>query len=314
MNYIKQCIPINILDVTIVGHIPDPDMAAGGQPTLVSALWLHEQIEKEGASSKNIRILDTTFDRFKKIDTYEDCYLKEHIPTSLFFDLHKCVESTPEIPRNLPKETSFTDYVRSLGVWPDTHVIVYDRNDLVPAFRTWWLFRLYGHKKVTILDGGLPKWKADGYETSTDVPHVEKSNFVITMDKSLLFTYDDMNENVTKSKSRQIVDTRKRDDPKMIDRKLDGGMIPMSKLLPYTDLFNTDLTMKSPQTIKALFDGSGVDLSLPMVATCNTGMTACCVAAARHILGESVPVYCGSWTEWRQRAPEELKQRVEPDV
>ncbi|XP_053377775.1 thiosulfate sulfurtransferase-like isoform X2 [Mercenaria mercenaria] len=256
-------------------------MASAGKPTLVSSEWLHDQLKNNKGVSRSVRILDTTFDRYRKLDTYKDCYLKEHVPTALFFDLHKCVQSTSEIPRNLPEANSFTEYVRSLGVWPDTHVIVYDRDDLVPAFRTWWLFR--------------------------------RSNFSINMNKTLLHSYEDMFDNVAKSKNRQIVDSRMKNDPKMIDLAIDGGIIPNSKIVSYTDLFNEDQTMKSPPMLKALFDVAGVDTCSPMVVTCNTGMTACCVAAAMHILGQDIPVYYGSWTEWRQRAPEELKQRVNAD-
>ncbi|XP_053377773.1 thiosulfate sulfurtransferase-like isoform X1 [Mercenaria mercenaria] len=288
-------------------------MASAGKPTLVSSEWLHDQLKNNKGVSRSVRILDTTFDRYRKLDTYKDCYLKEHVPTALFFDLHKCVQSTSEIPRNLPEANSFTEYVRSLGVWPDTHVIVYDRDDLVPAFRTWWLFRLYGHKNVSILDGGLEKWKANGYEIASDIPDVERSNFSINMNKTLLHSYEDMFDNVAKSKNRQIVDSRMKNDPKMIDLAIDGGIIPNSKIVSYTDLFNEDQTMKSPPMLKALFDVAGVDTCSPMVVTCNTGMTACCVAAAMHILGQDIPVYYGSWTEWRQRAPEELKQRVNAD-
>lgn len=282
-------------------------------PAIVSTKWLQDQIKGNDGPRRDLRIMDTTFDRHRIIDAYKDCYLKEHIPHAVFFDLHNCVESTSEIPRNLPEPESFTEYVRSLGVWPDTHIIVYDRHDLVPAFRAWWLFRLYGHKNISILDGGFEKWKADGYGTSTEIPEVERSNFVINTNKTLLRTYEDMMNNLNK-KTEQILDSRKADDPKMIDLALDGGIIPGSKLIPYTDLFNEDQTIKPAAELKAIFDTATVDMFSPMVVSCNTGMTACCVAAAMQILGREIPVYYGSWTEWRQRAPEELKERVKGAV
>lgn len=286
-------------------------MSSQRTPTLVSAQWLRDRLGdlSKQKAAKDLRVLDTTFDRDRIIDAYRDCYLKEHIPQSLFFDLHNCVESTPEIPRNLPKAHEFQDYLRRLGIWQNTHVVVYDREDMVPAFRTWWLFRLFGHKNISILDGGLNKWVADGFETTKDIPDVDRSDLNIGFDKSLIRSFDDMMANI-KNNNEQILDSRLSDDPKMIDIKLDGGVIPGSKLIPYSLLFNDDLTMVSDDALRALFKERGVNLEAPLVTTCNTGLTACCLAAAVHRLGPDVPIYYGSWNEWHQRVTDDLKQRL----
>ncbi|KAL4219233.1 hypothetical protein ACF0H5_021815 [Mactra antiquata] len=281
--------------------------------TIVSTEWLVDVIKQQDTTQGHtIRILDVTFDRYKVIDTYKDCYLKEHIPQSLHFDLHHCVKSTPEIPRSLPDIESFTQYIRSLGISTSTHVVVYDREDMVPAFRTWWLFRLYGHSNISILDGGLVKWKINGYDVTFEQPNVEPSNdFKITIDTRLMRSYDDMLKIVNKTKHDQIVDSRLLDDPKVLSRELDGGLIPGSIRVPYSEFFNKDFTMKDADDMKEILRSCGVDIQSAMVTTCNTGMTACCIAAVMKIVKQcDIPVYYGSWTEWKKRSPDELKQRV----
>lgn len=276
----------------------------------VSTNWLREKL---GTSinkqiSRKLRVLDTTFLKNKEVDTYSTCYLQEHIPQSIYFGLHNCVESTEHLPRNLPDPNCFSEYVQSLGVWPDTHVVVYDRFGPSAAVRAWWLFRLYGHKTVSVLDGGLRKWKADGYETTAELATTEPSNFKAEIDRSLLRTYEDMVRN-TETKYEQVIDARAVDCDTVQNEEMDGGVIPGANHIPFEELFNEDGTFKSYTEVKALFDAAGVNLEKPMVASCFTGMTACGIAAAAYILGKDIPVYYGSWTEWRQRAPEELKHR-----
>ncbi|KAL4238047.1 hypothetical protein ACF0H5_002758 [Mactra antiquata] len=276
--------------------------------TLVTTNWLREQISSNWKKTKkNLRILDTTFSKNKEIDSYTEGYLKNHIPQSLFFDLHRCVESTPQIPRNLPDLKCFENYVQSLGVWPDTHIVAYDRDLPSSAYRTWWTFRLFGHRNISILDGGYRKWLTDGFDVTMEQPSVERSNFTINMDSSLLRNYVQMMDNVT-SHREQVVDARAPDSDSVVQEELDGGVIPSSMHVSYDHLFNEDGTLKSESDLKTMFREAGVDLNKPMVACCLTGMTACGVAGAAHVLGKDIPVYYGSWTEWKQRAPDKYKQ------
>ncbi|WAR29220.1 THTR-like protein [Mya arenaria] len=99
------------------------------------------------------------------------------------------------------------DYVQGLGIWPDTHVIAYDRSLPQAAYRTWWMLRLYGHRNVSVLDGGLRKWLEDGYDVTTDEPEIERSDFVAKLDKNLLRSYDDVIRNF-ETRREQIVDAR----------------------------------------------------------------------------------------------------------
>ncbi|WAR19114.1 THTR-like protein [Mya arenaria] len=276
--------------------------------TVVSTQWLREQLGTGNTPTRALRVLDTSFVKNKEIDTYTSAYLEEHIPQSLYFGLHSCVESTPEIPRNLPETHCFQNNMRQLGIWPDTHVVAYDRFGPSSAFRTWWIFRLFGHRKISVLDGGFKKWKAEGFETTKQEPIVARSDVEAQLDRSLMRTYDQMMMNI-RTRQEQIADARAPDEPSVMEIATDGGKIPGAKHVGFNELFTEEGTIKSQEELKAMFDAAGLDLNRPMVASCFSGLTACGVAAAAHILGKDIPVYYGSWMEWRARAPEELKCR-----
>lgn len=237
--------------------------------------------------------------------------MQGHIPKSVFFDLWKCVESTEYIPRNLPDQRCFEDYARNLGISPDTHIVAYDRLGPLSSYRTWWLFRLHGHKNISVLDGGLRKWMNDGYEVTQEEPKIEKTtDFKVNFDNNLMHSFEDMVD-VLQEKKAQVMDARGLHESTVTDVEKGGGIMPGAKHINFTDLFKEDGTIKEDGDLKELFDSAGIDLGHPVVATCFLGSTACGLAAAAHILGkENVPVYYGAWYEWKKRAPDNLKDRV----
>lgn len=281
--------------------------------TVVSTNWLWEQISSNISKRQNaLRVLDTSFTSDREIDAYREYYMQGHIPQSVHFDLWKCVESTEFIPRNLPDKNCFEDYARNLGISPDTHIVACDRLGPLSSYRTWWLFRLHGHKKISVLDGGLRKWMNDGFEVTTEVPKIQKTtDFKVKFDSTLMHSFEDMVE-VIQTKKAQVMDARGLHESTVTDPEKDGGVLPGAKHINFKDLFNSeDGTIKEDDELKDLFDSAGIDLAHPVVASCFLGSTACGLAAAAHILGkENVPVYYGSWHEWKQRAPEDLKGRV----
>lgn len=245
----------------------------------------------------------------RNVDTYTEFYKQGHIPQSVHFDLYRCAPKNPYIFLDIPDVNCFTDYVQSLGVWSDTHVVAYDRFGPRSAYKTWWLFRAFGHRNISVLDGGLRKWLEDGYEVTTDEPKIERSDFVAKLDKNLDRTYEEIILNL-KTKREQVMDTRSPNDPSVVEGP-NGGMIPGAKHMSFDSLFSEDGTIKSDAELKALFNEAGIDLGQPIVASCLRGITACAGAAAAYILGkDNVPVYVGSWTEYSQRAPDHLKERV----
>ncbi|XP_076442018.1 thiosulfate sulfurtransferase-like [Babylonia areolata] len=279
--------------------------------TLVSTHWLRDQLFDLGSVHKSsaLRILDasTTFDPAE--DGYKEFYLQSHIPHAVHFNLHKVCPSSPSSLAKfpVPDVNRFQDYAEDLGISNNTHVVTYDRTNIAFALKTWWLFRLFGHTKVSVLDGGFDKWLVDGFEVSSEIPEIKRSSFQPAFNPSLLQNFEDIEENL-KTREKLLIDARGSDMFLNSEDEDRGGHIPGSKNIPYTSLFEEDGTFKPAAELKSAFDAAGVDLGQKLVATCLRGMTACGLAAAAHILGkEVVPVYNGSFREWGQRAkPEQI--------
>lgn len=277
--------------------------------TLVSTTWLKDQIFRLSSSGKldpNLRVLDTSWAIGQPIDSYKEYYQNAHIPSALYFDLTKIhTKGTPGPGPRYPITDSnvFQDYAQSLGISNHTHVVTYDRFASRDAFRTWFLFRLFGHEKISVLNGGLRRWLMDGSHVTTDEPDVEKGNFKARLRTDLLRNYDDMVKNVS-TKTEQVVDGR---GPKNVfGTEESDGRIPGSKNIPFNLIFNEDYTVKSHTDLKKLFDTAGVDLNQPLVSSCLTGQVACGLIAAAHLLGkENVALYNGSFTEWHNTTTDE---------
>nr|XP_022331490.1 thiosulfate sulfurtransferase-like [Crassostrea virginica] len=275
--------------------------------TLVTSTWLKNQLGGASANS-NLRVLDASWQ--SNGQGYEQLYKQAHIPRAVYFDLYKCCTGTKEIPLNLPDPECWTTYIQSLGVSSDTHVVVYDGQNMRLALRTWWLFRLFGHENVSVLDGGLIKWAEDGYEITVEEPSVEKpGNFKCKLNKFLMRTFEDIQKNV-KTQEEQVVDVR---DTKAFEGNVPdsvettpesrNGHIPGSLNIPYQFFFNEDMTFKSKEVIQDLFEDAGVDLSKPIVSSCFLGLTGCAINLTTHLMGKTdTALYYGSWNEWRLRA------------
>jgi thiosulfate/3-mercaptopyruvate sulfurtransferase len=275
---------------------------------LVTTKWLREQIMNSLRTTNKLsdshRVLDTSWMPEPEVDGYKQFYLQAHIPTALYFDLK---EVSPPSDRStatfsIPDPNVFQDYVEHLAISNNTHVIAYDRFNSRSSLRTWFLFRLFGHDKVSVLDGGLKQWVTDGFQVTTEEPVVEKQNFSVNFRKDLLRDFPSVLANID-TKAEQLMDARTSESFYVSNKDSPGGHIPGAHNIPYASLFNEDGTFKSQKDLKELFANAGVDLTKPVVSSCQTGMTACGLIAAAYILGrEDVPLYNGSFSEWRKLA------------
>jgi thiosulfate/3-mercaptopyruvate sulfurtransferase len=178
--------------------------------SLVSSQWLAGQLTKP---SEGLRVLDGSFHLpFMKRNALQE-FRTGHIPGAQFFDIDACSDKSSEFDHMLPPKDVFEEYAGNLGIDNDTHVVVYDNNEtfgLFSAQRVWWTFRVYGHDLVSVLDGGLPAWKLDEFETTDEIDKVTSKVFKAQpRNDALIKTYDQMLANVTNECAEfPIVDAR----------------------------------------------------------------------------------------------------------
>lgn len=175
---------------------------------LVAGQWLADAIRNNLVGPK-LRILDTSWYLPKlKRDTKAE-FAQKHIPGSSFFDIDECCDANSPYDHMLPTPDCFSQYVGNLGIGNDTHVVVYDTTDFgsFSAPRVWWMFRLFGHNLVSVLDGGMRNWLADGHSVTSDYQKPERREFRATINPSWVKSYEDVLENI-KTKEVQVVDAR----------------------------------------------------------------------------------------------------------
>lgn len=264
--------------------------------TLVSTDWLAAHLR-----DPDLRVIDASW---HMPDTGRDAraeFAQAHIPGARFLDIDDVSDHRSALPHMAPPVEKFISRLRSLGVGDGHQVVVYDTAGLFSAARIWWLFRLMGKEDVAVLDGGLPKWLAEGRETE-DLPPVIRDRHMTAMRRN------DLVKDVT-----QVAAAAKLGDWEIVDARsperfageapeprpgLRAGHIPGSRNVHYRTLLNADGTMKPPADLAAIFESAGVDPAKPVITTCGSGVTAAILSLALEILGRRHSLYDGSWSEW----------------
>jgi thiosulfate/3-mercaptopyruvate sulfurtransferase len=268
---------------------------------LVSTAWLEAHL-----SDPHVRVLDGTFflsiQNRNAAEEYHDC----HITGAQLFEIDEVCDKSSTLPHMLPTPEGFAETVGKMGIGNDCHVVVYDATGMTSAAaRVWWMFRIFGHDRVSVLDGGLPKWLREGRSVEEEAPPpvVERREFKASFRPHLVVGLEAMKKNL-QSKSEQVVDARplarfkgETPEPRPV---LKQGHIPGSVALPFPIFFDKkNMTMLPADGLKKVFADAGVDLSLPAISTCGSGVTACLPVLAAYLLGyDHVAVYDGSWAEW----------------
>ena len=265
--------------------------------TLVSTTWLAAHIK-----DPDLRIFDASWylpdmNRDAKAE-----YAAGHIPGARFFDIDEISDHRSEMPHMAPPVEKFMSRMRAMGVGDGHQVVVYDGAGLFSAARVWWLFRLMGQKNIAVLDGGLPKWKAEGHPVTTEPPAIR--------DRHMTVKYEghrrrDVTEVARASKlgDHAIIDARAparfRGEAPEPRAGLRTGHIPNSRNVFFKDLLNDDGTMKPPTALRTIFMDAGVDLQKPAITTCGSGVTAAVLSLALERIGKTDhSLYDGSWSEW----------------
>lgn len=265
--------------------------------TLVSTDWLAQHLK-----DPDLRVLDASWYLPEAGRDPKSEYLAGHIPGARFFDIDEISDSRSELPHMAPPIEKFVSRLRAMGVGDGHQIVVYDGAGIVSAPRVWWLLRLMGQTDVAVLDGGLPKWKAEGHAIE-DMPPVIRDRHVMVRFQNHLVRDVTQVSAASKLGDQVIVDARSaarfRGEAPEPREGLRKGHIPGSRNVPYTELLNADKTLKDPAACRAVFEKAGVDLSKPIITSCGSGVTAAILALALERMGHRQwSLYDGSWAEW----------------
>jgi thiosulfate/3-mercaptopyruvate sulfurtransferase len=233
---------------------------------------------------------------------YEE-YLAGHIPGAVFFDIDGVADHRTSLPHMLLPPDEFARQVGALGIGDGMTIVIYDEAGLFSAPRVWWEFLTMGAADIRVLEGGGPKWRAEGRLLASGEARPTPATFTPHVRRELLRSLDEMQAAV--AAGGQIADARPAGrfagrDPEPRPG-LKSGHMPGARSVPSTDLV-ADGRMKPVSELKALFDTAGVDLTQPIVTSCGSGVTASTLMLALRLAGAAdVAVYDGSWAEWGSR-------------
>lgn len=268
---------------------------------LVTTEWLAEELGKP-----DLIVFDATKYLPNEAKDGKAEYLRCHIPGARYFDIDLVADQDTDLPHMVPTAGRFAKLMGQMGVSNGSRIVFYDQKGLASAARGWWLMGLFGHDRVAVLDGGLPKWQAerrpigDG-EAVAPPPTTFRPDFRAQRLRGV----GDILRNV-EHPTELILDARASGrftgatpEPRAGMR---SGHMPHAANVPYTDLLNADSTFRARDELRTRFAQAGVDGKRPVVTSCGSGVTACILTLGLRLAGlPEGAVYDGSWSEWGGR-------------
>ena len=266
---------------------------------LIEIDWL-----KENLNDPQIKIIDGTWPMPTRGLNAFEIFKEKHIPNAVFIDLEEISNQNSNLPHMMPEKDYFSKKISSLGINNNDHLVIYDMYGMFSAARIWFMFKAFGHEKVSILNGGFPAWIDSDGEISDQINKLEPSNYKADLNKSLIVNYKEVFDNLSSNKY-QIIDARSPDRFSGISEEprpgMKSGHIPKSKNLYFNDLIDPD-TKKfvTKEKIENLIKKVGIDINKDTVCSCGSGVTACILKFALELLdkNKNIKIYDGSWSEW----------------
>ncbi|MBE91270.1 MAG: 3-mercaptopyruvate sulfurtransferase [Rhodospirillaceae bacterium] len=266
---------------------------------LLSTEWLAANLD-----DPKVVVVDASLPRVGVKEDTRANYRDAHIPGAPFFDIDVIADPNASLPHMMPTAEIFAEGVCKLGISNDTKVVIYDQHGIYSAPRAWWMFRAFGHDNVGVLDGGLPKWRSDGYPVASDTVVPSLAEFSANVRPELLRLVEQVNANIS-SGGEQVIDARGAGRYNGTETEtragLRSGHIPGSLNVPYANIVK-DGSMVDSTALRHAFEAGGVDFAKPITTSCGSGITACILALGLYLEGrDDVAIYDGSWTEWGGR-------------
>ncbi len=265
---------------------------------LVSTEWL-----EQGLGSPDIAILDASWHLPAAKRDAKAEFLEARIPGARFFDIDDIADTASPLPHMLPSPEKFASRMQKMGVGDGIRVIAYDSAGLFSAARVWWMFKVFGHDAVAVLDGGLPKWKRENrpLENGQPTPPIER-HFSAGYRPELVRDMASVTV-ATMNGTAQIADARSpgrfRGEEPEARAGVRPGHIPGARNVHYASLFTPDGTLRPAHDIVTVFANAGIDLDKPVITSCGSGVTAAILSLALTRAGaRDLALYDGSWAEW----------------
>lgn len=270
-----------------------------GSRWIVSTEWLAERL-----GQPNVVVVDGSYYLPAMKRNAKAEYLEAHIPSAVFFDIDAVADTSSDLPHMLPGPKVFGEEAGKLGITRTDTIVVYDGAGLLSAARVWWTFRIFGAEKVFVLDGGFPKWKAEGRPAEGGEVAREPRKFDAEMNTGVVAMHDEV-QLALATESAQVVDARPADrftgaapEPRP---GLRSGHMPGARNVPSASILDGG-RLADRSTIERMFREAGVDLDKPIITTCGSGVTAATLWLALDALGKTpASLYDGSWSEWGGR-------------
>jgi len=263
---------------------------------LVSTNWLLNNL-----NNPNIIILDCSWYLPSENIKGEKEYLKEHIPSSYYFDIDKISNIKSNLPHMLPSLKIFEKKIRHMGIKNNSIIITYSKPNLMGAARVWWMFKYFGHKKIAVLNGSVQKWKKENKPLTNKLPNKKNKKYFALPNRDWLTTYSEIKKNINNAKFL-VVDARNKNRFKGIENEprkgLKKGHIPNSINIFWKEMITKNGTLIKKNKIKEKFSRL-IKYSDKISFSCGSGISASILSLSLyHALGINGSVYDGSWSEW----------------